>query len=432
MVCAVLLAASPPLALAGCSTPRTLAIDNQGHGIEVIPLKTYVTLQSNFMMWLANVDGVRAINAIDCYRVIYLSMDDSGKPITLSGMLALPHDATPHGLVSFQHGTTSDRDSVPSSLSTDGLAAAILFSGNGYATIAPDYVGLGISKKPHPYYIAQDTERAVVDMIHAVRHIEGVPKSPPLLVGFSEGGYASLAAQRVMEATEEPVLATAAIAGAYNLRSISVPWTLKGASVQASVYLALWVRGYAEHYGHPLDSAFTPYYAKLVPELFDTSHDPDAVVKALPRDPKELFQPAALGALEGRGQHWLVDALTENEMSDWRARAPIRLYYGSNDVDVPPTEATTTARQMATRGSDIQAVATGAQDHNQSVLAAAPMILRWFQTFAPTHPSSADGPRSFYQTRDGRVRCSRPRCPAASSPPNRIPTDPDDAVDKSW
>ncbi len=377
------------LVLAGCSSPRTLVVDSQGRGIEVVPLKTYVTLQSNVMMWLANVEGVRAQNAIDCYRIIYRSTDDKGQSISLSGLLALPRGAEPRGLVSFQHGTTSNRELVPSNLSTDGLAAAILFSGNGYAPIAPDYMGLGVSKTSHPYYVAKDTERAVLDMIHAVRHIEDVPKGPPLLAGFSEGGYASLAAQRAMEAAREPVLATSAIAGAYNLRSVSLPWTLRGQSVQASVYLALWVRGYAEHYGHPLESVFTSYYAKLVPELLDTPHDPDSVVKALPRDPKDMFQPSALAALEGRGQHWLVDALTENEMGDWRANAPIRLYYASSDVDVPPIEATATARQMAARGSDIQAIAIGAQDHNQSVLAAAPLILRWFQTFSATRTALA-------------------------------------------
>jgi len=74
-----------------------------------------------------------------------------------------------------------------------------------------------------------------------------------------------------------------------------------------------------------------------------------------------------------------------------KARAPIRLYYGSNDVDVSPIEATTAARQMAMLGSDIQAVTTGTQDHNQSVLAAAPMILRWFQTFVLSQTSSPDG-----------------------------------------
>lgn len=338
------------LLLAACSAPPTLHIDKQGRGIDVLPLKTYGTLQSNVMLWLVGVTGVRATHAIDCYRVTYPSTDDRGRTIQLSGLLALPREAGARGLVSFQHGTTSDRTFVPSNLSTDGLAAAVLFSGNGYATIAPDYEGLGISKRPHPYFVAADTARAVRDMIHAVRHIERVPNTPPLLIGFSEGGYASLAAQRSMEATGEPVLATAGIAGAYNLRSISLPWTLGGRSEQSSVYLALWVRGYARRYGHPLESVFTPRYARLVPALLDTPHDAEAVVHALPRNPRDLFLPAPLNALEGHGQHWLVTALAENEMGNWAARAPIRLYYGSNDVDVP-IEATTTSRQMSARGS---------------------------------------------------------------------------------
>jgi pimeloyl-ACP methyl ester carboxylesterase len=222
-------------------------------------------------------------------------------------------------------------------------------------------------------------------MIAAVRHIRGVPGSPPFLIGFSEGGYASLAAQRALEAAGEKVLGVAAVAGAYNLRAISIPWTLRGASPQASVYLALWVRGYATRYGHPLNTAFTPHYAALVPELLDTPHDVDAVIKALPRDPRALFLPVTLNAIEGKGRHWLVDALAENEMGDWRARAPIRLYYGADDVDVPPSESIATARQMTARGSNVHAVNVGPFDHNQSILAAVPLILHWLEELSSSH-----------------------------------------------
>ena len=334
------------------------------------------------MMWVVGVNGIDAENAIDCYRVVYPSLDETGHPIRLSGLLALPHGVPARGLVSFQHGTTSSRDIVPSNLSTDGLAAAIVFAGNGYATIAPDYVGLGVSNRPHPYYIADDTARAVIDMIHAVRRIHGVPASPPFLMGFSEGGYASLAAQRALEQKGEKILADAAVAGAYNLRSISLPWTLRGGSPQASLYLALWIRGYAARYGHPLDSAFTPRYAALVPTLLDSPHDPDVIIRALPRDPHALFLRPALNAIAGQGQHWLVDAIKQNEMGDWTAKAPIRLYYGTSDIDVPPLEATTTARQMVVRGSQITAIDVGPSEHNGSILAAAPMIFRWLQTLS--------------------------------------------------
>ncbi len=259
-----------------------------------------------------------------------------------------------------------------------------MFAGNGYAVIAPDYIGLGVSNRPHPYYVAADTARAVIDMIHAVHHIGAVPRGPPFLIGFSEGGYASLSAQRALEAAGEPVLADAAVAGAFNLRSISIPWALKGAAPSDSVYLALWVRGYATRYGHPLNSAFMPRYAALIPQLFDAPHDVAAVNAALPRDPRSLFRPQVLDAIAGKGEHWLTAALSENEMGDWRAKAPIRLYYGSRDVDVLPREATETARRMAARGSPIRAVDVGPVEHNPSILAAAPMILEWLGSLPAT------------------------------------------------
>ena len=352
-----------------------------GH-IEIVPIKTYPTIQSRILLWAVGVHGVPAANAVDCYRVVYTSRDENGKPIALSGLLALPHGVAARGLVSFQHGTTSSRDFVPSNLSTDGLAAAIVFAGNGYAAIAPDYVGLGVSKRPHTYYVASDTARAVVDMIHAARHIAGVPAGPPFLIGFSEGGYASLVAQQALEASGEKVLADAAVSGAYNLRAVSVPWTLKGASPNASTYLALWVRSYATRYGHSLESAFSARYAVLVPQLFDTPHDVEAILKALPRDPRRLFTPAVLDAIAGRGDHWLVDALIENGIGGWPAKAPIRLYYGTHDVDVLPLEATTTARLMAARGSDIRAVNVGTVGHDGTILAAAPLILEWLETLS--------------------------------------------------
>jgi|HubBroStandDraft_6_1064221.scaffolds.fasta_scaffold112149_2 hypothetical protein len=375
-------------AVAGCSPPPLHTDGRETGRIEIVPIKTYPTIQSRILLWAVGVRGVPAANAVDCYRVVYASSDEKGKPIALSGLLALPHGVAARGLVSFQHGTTSSRDFVPSKLSTDGLAAAIVFAGNGYAAIAPDYVGLGVSKRPHTYYVASDTARAVVDMIHAARHIAGVPAGPPFLIGFSEGGYASLVAQQALEASGEKVLADAAVSGAYNLRAISVPWTLKGASPNASTYLALWVRSYATRYGHSLESAFAPRYAVLVPKLFDTPHDVEAILKALPRDPRRLFTPAVLDAIAGRGDHWLVDALTENGISGWPAKAPIRLYYGTHDIDVLPLEAATTARLMAARGSDIRAVNVGTVDHDGTILAAAPLILEWLESF-PGEPKAA-------------------------------------------
>jgi hypothetical protein len=97
----------------------------------------------------------------------------------------------------------------------------------------------------------------------------------------------------------------------------------------------------------------------------------------LPRDPRALFQPAVLEALRESKHHWLVDALSENEMGSWTPIAPIRLYYGTSDVDVPPEESIETARRMAGMGADVSAVNLGGVDHNGSILIAAPLFLKW-------------------------------------------------------
>lgn len=370
------------LVLASCSPPPLATDDKLSRGLEITPLKSYLALHADVLLWLAGVRDIRAHETIDCYRIVYPSRDEFGRPIQLSGLLALPHGRPARGLVSFQHGTTSDRQSVPSNLSVDGLAAAIVFAGDGYAVVAPDYVGLGVSQRPHPYYVAADTARAVVDLIHAARHIRGVPMGPIFLMGFSEGGFADLATQRALESNGEAVLGDAAVAGAFNLRTISIPFTLKGRSPNDSTYLALWVRGYAMRYAHPLDSAFTPQYARLVPDLFDAPHSVDEVTRALPRDPRKLFNAATLRSLDGKGEHWLIDALARNEVGNWTAKAPIRFYFSTDDSDVTPAESTTIARQMAARGSDVEAVNLGSGDHTQAILKAAPRVLQWLKTLS--------------------------------------------------
>ena len=58
---------------------------------------------------------------------------------------------------------------------------------------------MGESPGRHPYYIADSIGPAVADMIAASQRVKGVPSTPAFLAGFSEGGWASLAALRVLE-----------------------------------------------------------------------------------------------------------------------------------------------------------------------------------------------------------------------------------------
>ena len=372
----LLLGLTASLPLAACGGPPELVASG---GTRLAPLKTFWPLESAGLLKLAGIQGVTADHAVDCYSVDYGSRNAAGQPIRLSGLLALPRGVPARGLVSWQHGTTTTRTDVPSTLSIDGKAAAIIFAGNGYAVVAPDYVGLGRSRVVHPYLVADDAARAVSDLIRAARGTKGVPASPPFLIGFSQGGHASLASLQALEAAGEPVQGAAAVAGPHNLRTITLGAALKGGAPSHPLYLTYMARGYAARYGQPLESVLTPSFAALTRTLYDQPHQPDAIIAALPKTPRTMFDPGFLDAFDRGGQHWLLTALAANETSHFAPKAPVRLYSGHADIDCLPAEAITTARMMTAQGANVTATDVGPYGHNESILHAAPRALAWLR-----------------------------------------------------
>lgn len=361
--------------LVGCARPRAMPTPQ---GVRLTPLRTISTFEAKILLRLSGVKGVSVGNPVDCYRMQYSAIGPDGRAVPLSGLLALPRGLPARRLVSFQHGTSTTPSAVPSQPDGTGLAAAIVFAGNGYALAAPDYPGMGAAAGRHPYYVADAIGPAVVAMIEAAQRLDGVPHRPIFLSGFSEGGWASLAALRVLEREGKPVLGSAQVAGAYDLRSLSLSAALKGGSASHSLYLAYAAWGQSAYYGHPLDSVLTPEYAARVDHLF-AGAKPREIVDGLPRDPRRMFNPGFLSAFDHGGRHWFLDAFAANSLTGVTPRAPVRLYYGSKDLDVVPEEALSAARAMRARGADVTAIDVGPVGHEASMLAAAPHILAWLR-----------------------------------------------------
>jgi pimeloyl-ACP methyl ester carboxylesterase len=346
-------------------------------GVQLTPLQTISTFKARVLLSLSGVDGISVEHPVDCYRMLYTS-GSGNDAVRLSGLLALPRGVSPRRLVSFQHGTSTTRTAVPSQLDGAGIAAAVVFAGNGYALIAPDYPGMGESPGRHPYYIADSIGPAVADMIAASQQIKGVPSAAVFLAGFSEGGWASLAALRVLESKGQHVLGSAQVAGAYDLRRVSLPAALKGGAPSHSLYLAYAAWGQAAYYGHSLDSVLTPEYAATVERLF-AGAEPKEILSTLPQDPRSMFNASFLDAFDRDAAHWYLNSFAANSLVDVTPRAPVRLYYGSKDLDVVPEEALAASRSMRARHVDVQAIDVGAVGHDASMLAAAPLILAWLR-----------------------------------------------------
>jgi pimeloyl-ACP methyl ester carboxylesterase len=157
--------------------------------------------------------GHRARYPVTTWRLTYVTRDGEGREVTASALAAVP--VKPAGqrspVMSWQHGTLFEDRRVPSNNQPLEEPAALMAS-LGYIVVAADYVGYGASRHvPHPYLMSAPTASAVVDLLTAAaqwRQSRGVLDNGQLfMAGYSEGGYATMAALRAMEAAGSPHLA---------------------------------------------------------------------------------------------------------------------------------------------------------------------------------------------------------------------------------
>jgi pimeloyl-ACP methyl ester carboxylesterase len=372
----------------GSATPRPA-----GEVISVEPLSSWPRWVLWTLFWWQDLaDRFPLDHGIHLYRVTYWSQQPSGEPGPASGLLALPTttDLPLKGLVSWQHGTATLKAQAPSSPDLyNGIFAAAIFAGAGYALVAPDYPGFGVSTEPHAYYHTPSITASVLDLTTAARSIldaEGREIADRLyLTGFSQGGHASYAAHRAMESSSTAawtLAGTAAIAGPLDLPGTGFPNAIQGSSKFSSLYIAWIALSYSRVYGLPLTDVLLEPWASRVVELFDGSQDGAPIIAALPDDPADLLTTDVISALQQGTSHWFINRLTDNSIIGWTPHAPVRSYFGNKDVDVPSSDAVAMAERATAAGASWQAISLGDFNHDESILAAAPLVLQWFESLA--------------------------------------------------
>ncbi|HXQ09746.1 MAG TPA: hypothetical protein VN805_01980 [Caulobacteraceae bacterium] len=367
----------------------------RGSVAQIEPIGAYSALRLKVLLLAAGLQA-RVTKGTHLYRVSYWSVTD-GAPVLVSGLMTVPDGVAPRGTVVWMHGTHDARaDSLSNPGSEEGLLASALFAGGGYLVLAPDLVGLGVSKGPQAYFVNASTVDVTFDFLRAAKGASAQANRPwnanLYLTGFSEGGHAAALLQRALEQHPDPawhVVAGAGIAGPYRLADISFPFALNGRSPGDSDYLATVSLSYATYYHRPLDSVLAQPYAQSVAQLFDGDHSLAEIAKAMPSNPRLLFTPEVLAAFDGKGSDWFVDALRANQIDHWAPRAPFRAYFGDNDVDVSPADAKALVADAKALGGEAEAISVGPYDHGGSALHAAPLIRQWFDQLSA---GAASGP----------------------------------------
>jgi pimeloyl-ACP methyl ester carboxylesterase len=331
-------------------------------------------------------------HGITLHRLVYWTSSPDNECVQASGLVALPRRRDRfRGIVSWQHGTETLRAAGPSAKHVfHGLLPAAVFAGHGFVLIAPDYLGCGVSDRAHDYFLADNMAIVVRDCIRAAttafaQRAFAVPQRRLFLAGLSEGGHATIATHRLLETVPIAGLsltASAAVAAPGDLAGAGLAGALTGGSRYCSLYIAWLATTYARHYREPLASVLAPACADVANSLFDGTRDADRIVAALPGQPRELLQPDFLGTYDRNADHWFLARLRENSVLDCAPRAPIRAYYGTNDIDVTPDQAELLQDNHRARGGDTTAICVGDVDHDETSVRAAPLLRNWFDELA--------------------------------------------------
>ncbi|MAW87805.1 MAG: hypothetical protein CMJ42_14890 [Phyllobacteriaceae bacterium] len=293
-------------------------------------------------------------NGVNLYKVVYSTPDVNGDPSLASGLLCVPDVLTKkYPVLCYQHGTSSDREDVPSRLNGEA-DLPILFCGMGYLTVAPDYLGLGDSPGYHPYVHAETEASAGVDMIRAGREFaqqEGVAFNEQVFVtGYSQGGHAAMALHRKLEtelSSEFQVAAASPMSGPYSIGEVMRELILQEEVYYFPAYIPNTIVGYQTAYGNlynDLTDVFKPEYAALIQKYIDEEVDLFnlnlGLIFALQTQegasiPVKMMHQAVVDSVMSDSLHPINLALKDNNVYDWAPQAPTRLVYCMNDDQVP-------------------------------------------------------------------------------------------------
>ena len=131
------------------------------------------------------------------WRIRYVSSDERGRPVEVTGMVLAPGRGDPSGprpVLAWAHGTWGVAENCAPSLSANFYKAtpAVEAVQRGYVVVAPDYQGLG-STGPHPFLVGPSAARNMLDAVRAAQDLAGARAGKRFAVwGESQGGHAAL------------------------------------------------------------------------------------------------------------------------------------------------------------------------------------------------------------------------------------------------
>lgn len=352
---------------------------------------------------ISNQVGIPVPYGVTAYKILYTTPGSDGVTDTASGLLCVPDDPSlSYPILNYNHGTTNGKQDCPSNLQ-GGSYLSLAFSSQGYIVAAPDYLGMGESRGFHPYVHAQTHGQASVDMLFACEtylNNNGIAFEDQLFIsGYSQGGHAGMATQKLIEnqyMSDFNLTACGHMSGPYSISKVMKDVILADVDYGTIAFVPYVVMGYQEVYGNlynNLDEVFKAPYASLAQQFYNGTINlttlniqllTQLAINAGNSYPHELFQDSIITAIENNPSHRLNVALADNDVWNFNATVPTRMYYCDADEQVTYLNALYADSAMNANGAtDVMAVQVDPnQDHGGCAPLATLAALLFFDQYA--------------------------------------------------
>lgn len=293
------------------------------------------------------IQGLESKYSVKVYRVIYETKDVQGQYIQVSGIVSIP-TKTPQvksPIILYHHGTMYENSEAPTESVHQG-ASWVIPSYLGFITVAPDYIGYGKSHGIlHPYLNSKITASTSIDLLRSVKTLLKTLKvrtnDQLFLGGYSQGGGAVLASQRLLEAeleNEFTVTASSAGAGGYALSNELIDVTralledYEDFHIVRPSNIGFILKAMDAGYNlNIIDKVFKSKFIDVVNSVYDGNSNSVEIDKLLSHNANELLNRDFLQRIVNGEEKALVDAFKDNDLIDWVPKAPTQLFHGKED-----------------------------------------------------------------------------------------------------
>ena len=286
---------------------------------------------------------------ISVYKIVYKTTVN-GNQINASGLICVPKTPGAYPVLSFQNGTNTVNSSAPSNSPTDYTYQFIEFIASmGYVVVLADYPGFGESEDiPHPYLVAEPTVQSLIDLLYSTKEMVATEfpgitlKNEYYLLGYSQGGWATLALHKAIEqnySSDFNLAGSSCGAGPYDILKLLQSMVNK-TTYPMPVYLAYIVNAYTAYnqFTNPSSDIFNEPYASRVSSLFTGLLTSDQINNQLTTSITGLINPDFISGFMTSTKYSSVrNALINNSVAAWHTFKPLLLVHGGNDTQVDPS-----------------------------------------------------------------------------------------------